>query len=169
MATASGFTFITGTTPSTPSAGKTKLYVDSTTGPSYVDDAGVVHALKGDIGITGETGNSLTRPLNASLTSSSGTATVNLSSGNEVYRITLTENTTIVFSNLPASGYVAEVRVRITQHASSAKTCAFSGTSVKYAGGVSWSASAVLSSVEDVGVAVDSSGNLTVYPSGALG
>ena len=168
MATASGFTFITGTTPSMPSSGKSKLYVDSTTGPSYVDDAGVVHSLKGATGTTGPVGNSLARPLNSSLTSSAGSAVVDLSLGKEVYRITLTENTTITFTNLPASGYVSEVRVRITQHASAAKTCAFSGTTVQYAGGTTWSVSAVLSSVEDVGVAIDSSGNLTVYPSGVL-
>lgn len=56
MAVASGFTFIAGTTPATPSAGKTKLYVDSTAGPSYVDDAGVTHSLKGDTGPTGPAG-----------------------------------------------------------------------------------------------------------------
>lgn len=56
MAVASGFTFIAGTTPATPSAGKTKLYVDSTAGPSYVDDAGVTHSLKGDTGPAGPAG-----------------------------------------------------------------------------------------------------------------
>lgn len=163
MAVASGFTFIAGTTPATPSAGKTKLYVDSTAGPSYVDDAGVQHSLKGD---TGPTGNSLSRP-RATLTSTAGSAVIDLSTGTEVHAITLTENTTISFTNLPASGYVAELRVRVTQHASAAKTCTFSGTSVKTAGGA-WAASTTLSSVEDVGVAVDSSGNITLYPSGLL-
>lgn len=163
MATASGFTFIAGTTPATPSSGKSKLYVDSTTGPSYVDDAGVVHSLKGSTGTTGPVGNSLARPLNSSLTSSAGSAVIDLSLGKEVYLITLTENTTITFTNLPASGYVAEVRVRITQHASSAKTCVFSGTSVEPTW---WSVSSVLNSKEDVGVEIDSVGNLVLFPSG---
>lgn len=166
MAVASGFTFIAGTTPDTPSAGKTKLYVDSTDGPSYVDDAGVVHSLKGATGATGPVGNSLARP-KATLTSTAGSAVIDLSTGTEVYAITLTENTTISFTNLPASGYVAELRVRVTQHASSAKTCAFSGTSVKVPG-AAWSVSSVLSSVEDVGVIVDSAGNLTLLPYGVL-
>ena len=110
----------------------------------------------------------LARPLNPSLASGGGTATIDLSLGKEVYHITLTENTTIVFTNPPAGNYVAEVRVRVKQHASAAKTCTFSGTSVKYAGGGAWSVSAVLSSVEDVGVTIDSAGNLTLYPSGVL-
>lgn len=166
MATASGFTFIAGTTPATPSTGKTKLYVDSTTGPSYVDDAGAVHSLKGDTGLTGPVGNSLARPT-ATLTSTAGSAVIDLSTGDEVYLITLTENTTITFTSLPAAGYAAEVRVRVTQHASAAKTCAFGGASVKVPG-AAWSVSSVLSSVEDVGVIVDSAGNLTLLPYGVL-
>lgn len=166
MATASGFTFIAGTTPATPSAGKSKLFVDSTAGPSYVDDAGVVHSLIGPAGATGPVGNSLARQ-RATLTSTAGSAVIGLSSGDEVYAITLTENTTITFTNLPASGYEAELRVRVTQHASAAKTCAFSGTSIKTPG-TAWSVSSVLSSVEDVGVIVDSAGNLTLLPYGVL-
>ena len=127
---------------------------------------------KGDTGATGATGatgpagasgTSLNRPLNSSLTSSSGSAVIDLSLGKEVYWITLTENTTITFTNLPASGYVAEIRVRITQHASSAKTCVFSGTSVEPTW---WSVSSVLNSKEDVGVEIDSVGNLVLFPSG---
>lgn len=168
MAVASPIVMISGTTPATPATGKASLYFDSSDGgkPKYLDDAGVVHSLVGPTGPTGPAGNSLMRPV-ATLTSSGGSAVINLSSGNEVYLLTLTENTTISFTNLPASGYVAELRIRVTQHASSAKTCAFSGTSVKSVG-AAWSVSSVLSSVEDVGVAVDSAGNLTLYPSGVL-
>lgn len=166
MAVATGLTFIAGTTPAAPAAGKTKLYVDSTNGPCYIDDAGVVHSLKGETGPAGPAGNSLMRPV-ATLTSTAGSAVIDLSTGNEVYLITLTEDTTISFTNLPASGYVAEVRVRVTQHASAAKTCTFSGTSVKTPG-AAWSVSSVLSSIEDVGVIVDSAGNLTLLPYGVL-
>lgn len=120
----------------------------------------------GPKGDTGPVGNSLARK-RATLTSTAGSAVIDLSTGDEVYVITLTENTTITFTNLPASGYIAELRVRVTQHASAAKTCAFSGTSIKTPG-AAWSVSSVLSSVEDVGVIVDSAGNLTLLPYGVL-
>lgn len=170
MATASGFTFIAGTTPATPSSGKTKLYVDSTTGPSYVDDAGVVHSLKGATGATGPAGpagNSLARP-RATLTSTAGSAVIDLSTSTEVYEITLSENTTITFTNPPASGYVSEGRIVAIQNASAAKTLAFSGTSVKYADGIAFSMSLVLSSRRDIGFEVDSSGNITIYPTAVM-
>lgn len=133
----------------------------------YIASAWAIYAgVVGPTGPTGPAGNSLTRK-RTTLTSTAGSAVIDLSTGDEVYVITLTENTTITFTNLPASGYAAEVRVRVTQHASAAKTCVFDGTSEKYAGGA-WTVSSVLSSVEDIGVAVDSSGNLTLYPSGVL-
>lgn len=148
----------------TPPAGYVAQFIDSADGvPKYKDETGAVSDLRGP---TGPTGNSLARP-SATLTSTVGSAVIDLSSGNEVYKITLTENTTITFTNLPASGYTAEVRVRITQDATAAKTCAFSGTSVKTPG-AAWSVSSVLSSVEDVGVIIDSSGNLTLLPYGVL-
>lgn len=174
MAVASGFTFIAGTTPATPSSGKSKLYVDSTNGPSYVDDAGVVHSLKGATGATGATGpagptgNSLARP-SATLSSSSGVVTVDLSSGTEVYTLTLTENVTSWnITNLPASGYVAEIRIDVIQHASSAKTVVSPATSGRTAGGT-WTVSSVLSSRESLGLAITSAGNVSLYPSGVFG
>jgi hypothetical protein len=102
------------------------------------------------------------------ISSSNGAAVIDLSSGAEIFLLTLTENTTISFTGLPPAGVGADVRVRIKQHASAAKTCTFSGASVKTARGAAWSVSTVLSSVEDVGVAIDSAGNLTLYPSGLL-
>ena len=172
---ASGITLVNGTVPATPATGKTTIFANSSGVPHYVNDAGVDSTLVGPTGPTGPagpagpagpTGNSLARK-RTTLTSTAGSAVIDLSTGDEVYVITLTENTTITFTNLPASGYAAEVRVRVTQHASAAKTCAFSGTSVKAAGGT-WAASTTLSSVEDVGVAIDSAGNLTLYPSGLI-
>lgn len=165
----------------TPPPGYVAQFIDTDGVPKYKDETGTVSDLRGPQGDPGPTGpagptgatgpqgpagNSLNRPT-ATLTSSSGSAVIDLSSGIEVYTITLTENTTITFTNLPASGYVAEVRVRVTQHASAAKTCTFSGTSVKVPG-TAWSVSSVLSSVEDVGVIVDSAGNLTLLPYGVL-
>lgn len=151
----------------TPSADYVNQFVDVADGvPKYKDDTGAVSTLIGPTGPTGPAGTSLNRP-KAALTSTAGSAVIDLSTGTEVHAITLTENTTISFTNLPAAGYVAELRVRVTQHASSAKTCAFSGTSVKTVG-AAWSVSSALSSIEDVGVAVDSAGNLTLYPSGLL-
>jgi len=167
MAVASGFTFIAGTTPATPSSGKSKLYVDSTSGPSYVDDAGAVHSLKGATGATGPAGSNLNSP-STTLTSSAGSAVINLASGNEIYTLTLTENTTITFSNLPASGFVSRGVVRVIQNNTTAKTCGFSGTSVKSADGATYSNTSVLNASQDVGWMVDSSGNITLYPSGVL-
>lgn len=162
----SSLTLVNGPTPATPGIGKTTIFADAAGVPHYVTDAGVDNTLVGPTGPTGPAGNSLARK-RATLSSSAGSAVIDLSTGNEVYLITLTENTTITFTNLPASGYAAEVRVRVTQHASAAKTCAFSGTSVKVPG-AAWSVSSVLSSVEDVGVIVDSAGNLTLLPYGVL-
>jgi len=59
----------------------------------------------------------------STLTSSSGTATIDMSNGNH-FEITLTENTTIAFSNVPAAD-AAPVLLYVKQHASSAKTLSF--------------------------------------------
>lgn len=150
-----------------PAADYVSDFIDSADGiPKYKDETGTVTSMVGPAGPTGPAGNSLARP-KATLTSTAGSAVIDLSTGDEVYAITLTENTTISFTNIPAAGYVAELRVRVTQHASAAKTCAFSGASVKVPG-AAWSVSSVLSSVEDVGVIVDSAGNLTLLPYGVL-
>lgn len=123
MAVASGFTFIAGTTPATPSSGKSKLYVDSTNGPSYVDDAGVVHSLKGapgDTGPAGDDGSALT-----TITSSSGVVTIDCALGDN-FTITLSENvTSVLLSNEPASGHAKNVCLEIIQPSGSAYTFAF--------------------------------------------
>lgn len=104
----------------------------------------------------------------ATLTSSGGAASINLSTGTQVWNISLTENTAISFTNLPASGFVAEARVRITQNASAAKTCVFNGTTKKTAGGAAWTVSSVLGSVEYVDIQIDSAGNIVQFPRGLL-
>lgn len=118
---------------------------------------------EGDAGVAG---NSMARPASA-LTSASGVVTVDLGSGTEVYTLALTENVTSwVFNNLPAAGFVAEIRIDVTQHASSAKTCVSPATAGT-AGGA-WTQSATLSSVESLGLAITSAGARRLYPSGLL-
>ena len=63
------------------------------------------------------------------LTSSSGTLTVNAGLGSQG-QITLTENiSTLAFTNIPTSG-VFQMDIYITQHASSAKTVAFTDVTI---------------------------------------
>lgn len=120
----------------------------------------------GTNGSNGAPGSSLTRPT-ASVSSSSGVVTIDLSQSTEVYTLALTENVTSwVFSNLPASGLIAEIRIDVTQHASAAKTCVSPATAGT-AGGA-WTVSATLSSKESLGLAIDHSGNRQLYPSGLL-
>lgn len=68
------------------------------------------------------------------LTSSAGVLAIDLAMG-DYFTVTLTENiTSITFSNAPASGSARTFTLRITQHASAAKTMAFPA-SFKWAGG----------------------------------
>lgn len=67
------------------------------------------------------------------VTSSGGIATINLALGN-VFAITLTENTTLSFTNFPASGLSCSFTIFITQPAS-AKTVVFP-SSVKFSNNV---------------------------------
>lgn len=118
-------------------------------------------------GATGPAGSSLLRPA-AALSSSGGVVTINLASTTEVYTLTLTENVTSwVFNNLPASGYVAEIRIDVVQHASSAKTCVSPASSTSTAGGA-WTVSPALSSVESLGLVITHAGAVALYPSGVL-
>jgi hypothetical protein len=68
------------------------------------------------------------------VSSSSGVLNIDCALG-DYFTTTLTENiTSITFSNLPASGSARTIMLRITQHASSAKTVAWP-SSLKWAGG----------------------------------
>ena len=110
-------------------------------------------------------GNSLMRPTQ-SINSASGVVTIDLSNGKEVYLLTLTENVTSwSFINPPAAGFVAEIRIKLTQGASTAYTCVSPASTGMTAGGA-WVNSSVLSAVESLGIAIDSSGNKTLFPSG---
>lgn len=66
-------------------------------------------------------------------TSTAGTATLDFSAGNH-QQITLSENTTIAFSNFPSTGRSGGMLIYVKQHASAAKTLAWPA-SVKWAGG----------------------------------
>ena len=68
------------------------------------------------------------------VTQGSGTVTLDLAQGN-FFEFTLTENVTgWTFSNLSSSGTASSWIIKITQHASSAKTVAYP-SAVKWAGG----------------------------------
>ena len=73
----------------------------------------------------------LDRNVVTTVTSSGGTATLDLSLG-DYFIITLTENTTIVVTNPPAAGSHS---LRITQHASAAMTVTFPASFLKQGGG----------------------------------
>jgi hypothetical protein len=81
------------------------------------------------------------------ISSSSGVLNIDCSLG-DYFTITLTENiTSITFSNLPAAGSARTITVRITQHASAAKTVTFP-SSMKWAGGTPGVVSTGLSAID---------------------
>lgn len=100
------------------------------------------------------------------LSSSGGIVTIDLSSTAQVYTLTLTENVTgWVFNNPPVVGRVSEIRVQLTQGAGAAYTCVSPATAAHTAGGV-WVVSATLGAEESLGLAVDSSSTVSLFPSG---
>lgn len=103
----------------------------------------------------------------ASLVTSSGVATINLSSTTSLYLLTLTENlTSWVFNNLPAAGRYKDIEIQVTQDAAVAYTAASPATAGT-AGGA-WNASPALSSVEVLSVRIFSDGSRQLFPSGLL-
>lgn len=81
------------------------------------------------------------------LASASGVLTVDVNAGQH-FTLTLTENiTSWVLANLPASGLTRTLRLRITQHASAAKTVAWP-SSFKWVGGAAGAVSVGLSAVD---------------------
>lgn len=119
----------------------------------------------GDAGAAGAHGTSVRRPAGA-LTISSGVVTVDLAYI-EVWELPLSANVTgWVWSNLPAVGTVAEIRIDVIQHASEAKICVSPATAGT-AGGA-WTVATTLGARESLGVVVDHSGAVRIYPSGAL-
>lgn len=107
-------------------------------------------------------------PSTHSISSSSGVVTIDVMGDYTSHTLTLTENVTSwSFTNLPASGKFRDHFVRITQHASSAKTVVSPATSGKTAGGT-WTVSSTVSSEEVLGIRVFSDGTKELYPSGVL-
>ena len=103
-------------------SGNVTLTLPSTTGTIIGADANNVTTLPG--GTAGKT---------TDVSSSSGTTTLNLQLGDS-FTTTLTENTTLAFSNPPSGTGLGCFVVKVKQHASAAKTLGFPGT-VDWAGG----------------------------------
>jgi hypothetical protein len=121
----------------------------------------------GATGATGATGNSLNRPT-TTLTSAAGVATIDLSQPYEVYLFTLTENVTSwVFSNRPAAGKTAEIRVVVIQAAGGTQYACASPATGKTAGGA-WVNSMTAGATEWLGLAIDSTGVKGMVASGVL-
>ena len=95
------------------------------------------------------------------VTQSSGTVTIDLAQGN-FFEFTLTENVTgWTFSNLATSGTASSWIIKITQHASSAKTIAYPAA-IKWAGGTDHVMSTATGSIDIVSMfTID--GGTTVY------
>ena len=102
-------------------SGNVTLTLPSATGKILGADANNVTTLPG--GTAGKT---------TAVSSSSNTTTLNLQLGDS-FTTTLTENTTLAFSNPPSGTGLGCFVVKVKQHASSAKTLAFPGT-VDWAG-----------------------------------
>ena len=95
------------------------------------------------------------------VTQGSGTVTLDLAQGN-FFEFTLTENVTgWTFSNLASSGTASSWIIKITQHASSAKTVAYPAA-IKWAGGTDHVMSTATGSIDIVSMfTID--GGTTVY------
>ena len=95
------------------------------------------------------------------VTQGSGTVTLDLAQGN-FFEFTLTENVTgWTFSNLASSGTASSWIIKITQHASSAKTVAYPA-GVKWSGGYDHVMSTATGSIDIVSMfTID--GGTTIY------
>ena len=95
------------------------------------------------------------------VTQGSGTVTLDLAQGN-FFEFTLTANVTgWTFSNLATSGTASSWIIKITQHASSAKTVAYP-SAVKWAGGTDHVMSTATGSIDIVSMFTIDSGT-TIY------
>lgn len=121
----------------------------------------------GPTGATGATGMSGAGTTSA-VTSSAGVLTIDCSSANRLRTITLTENiTSWSFTNLPAAGAFVDISIRITQHASSAKTVVSPASTARTAGGA-WTQSATVGAIETLGLRIYSDGTVDLFPSGVF-
>ncbi len=102
------------------------------------------------------------------LAAPAGVASIDVMSDYSAYTITLADNTTLSFTNTPAVGKFKDIFVKVTQHASSAKTFTVTGASGNTAGGT-WTVSSTTSSVEVLGIRVYNGGTIEMFPSGVMG
>jgi hypothetical protein len=122
--------------------------------------------IQGVQGVKGDTGTSLTRPV-GTLTVVGGVATVDLSTGKEVYSLTLTQDVTLAFANPPAIGFEAEVTLVLTQDATGGHSVTFpAGTA--FPGGYVYSASGASGARDDIGVRIAHDGSVSAYPVNAM-
>lgn len=104
------------------------------------------------------------------LSSSSGVVTIDVSATYNHYTLTLTENVTSwVFNNLPSvANTFRDIYVRVTQHASSAKTVVSPASAGSTAGGP-WTVTTTLSAKETLGLRIWADGSITLFPTGVQG
>lgn len=127
-------------TPSAPASGF-KLFADSSGRFSWIGTNGWIRTFIGaaltasrTYALPDRSGNMvLDVEVKSTLTSSAGAATIDLSADVRRYELTLTENTTLGFSNFPAIGFVKK-ELLVVQHASSPKTLTITGASGRTAG-----------------------------------
>ena len=135
-------------------------------GPQGIQGPQGDQGIQGLPGDTGPQGNSLNRPV-ATLTPSAGVATINVTTGAEVYTLTLAANVTSwVFNNLPTAGTVAEIRIKVIQAVSGGPYTVVSPATAGNTAGGAWVNSSAAGAVESIGLAIDSAGTVAVFPSG---
>lgn len=122
----------------------------------------------GATGAAGANGSALGTGTVAAITSSAGVLTIDCTAAARVRTITLTENiTSWSFTNLPSAGSIFDVSIRITQHASAAKTVVSPASSARTAGGA-WTQSATVGAIETLGLRIFSDGTVDLFPSGVF-
>ena len=93
----------------------------------------------------------------SAVTIASGVANIDLALG-DYFTVAMSENiTSLTFTNLPGSGYGVSKTLKITQHASAAKTFAMP-SSFKWAGGTTGVISTTLSAVDRLTLVSDDNG-----------
>lgn len=96
-----------------------------------------------------------------------GAVTVPLAPGT-IYTATLTGNVTFTWSAAPASGFVADIELRLTQDSTGSRTVSWPANG-KWPGASPFVLSTAPSAMDIVGVAADSSSNWIGYPVEAVG
>lgn len=92
----------------------------------------------------------------------SGSVNIDLSSAG-VITATLTGATTLTWTNLPASGYVADIELRLSQDATGSRVVTWPASG-KWPGGAAFVLTTAASSMDVVGASIDSAGAWIGYP-----